>query len=93
MNKFAAAKTFKGAYHQNPDYTHWYGNAEVKLLLNDIKGEANRLRERGGQRQALSGENFDEKALEILQRRYKRGEINDEDYADKKKRILEQILD
>ena len=48
-NKYAAAKILNGAYHQNPDHTHWYGNAEMKLLLNDIKGEASRLRERGGQ--------------------------------------------
>jgi hypothetical protein len=93
LNKFAAAKTIKGAYHQNPDYTHWYGNAEVKLLLNDIKGEARRLRERGGQARMVSGEAFDEKALEVLRRRHQRGELSAEDYAEKKRQILEQILE
>ncbi len=92
LNKYAAAKTFKGAYHQNPDYTHWYGNAEVKLLLNDIRGEASRLRERGGQgRVGVNGE-MDEKALEVLQRRHQRGELGDSEYAEKKRLILEQIL-
>ena len=92
LNKYAAAKTFKGAYHQNPDYTHWYGNAEVKLLLNDIKGEARRLRERGGQARVTADDSQDEKALEVLQKRYKRGELSDEDYAEKKRQVLEQIL-
>ncbi|MDA8233541.1 MAG: hypothetical protein M0Z31_01795 [Clostridia bacterium] len=23
--------TYRGAYHVNPDYTHWYGNAELKM--------------------------------------------------------------
>ncbi len=92
MNKYAAAKTFKGAYHQNPDYTHWYGNAEVKLLLNDIKAEASRLRERGGQAGNPVTGAMDEKALEILQRRHQRGELDDAEYAEKKRLILEQIL-
>ncbi len=92
LNKFAAARTIKGAYHQNPDYTHWYGNAEVKLLLNDIKGEANRLRERGGGTRVSAGGALGEKALEVLKRRHARGELSEDDYADKKRQILEQIL-
>jgi len=92
LNKYAAAKTFKGAYHQNPDYTHWYGNAEVKLLLNDIKGEARRLRERGGLSAAGPDETLDEKAFDVLQKRHARGELNDADFAEKKRQILELIL-
>lgn len=92
MNKFAAAKTFKGAYHQNPDYTHWYGNAEVKLLLNDIRGEASRLRERGSRVQANPPDNADEKELEVLKRRHERGELGDLEYADKKRQVLKQML-
>lgn len=92
LNKYAAAKTIKGAYHQNPDYTHWYGNAEVKLLLNDIKGEANRLRERGGKTVGSQGGMQEEQALEVLQLRHQRGELSDEDYAKKKQQILEMIL-
>lgn len=93
MNKFAAAKTFKGAYHQNPDYTHWYGNAEVKLLLNDIKGEARRLRERKAKSGVLSKDTLDEEALEVLQRRHQRGELDNEDYKRKKQQVIEQILE
>ncbi|MCF6179325.1 MAG: SHOCT domain-containing protein [Geopsychrobacter sp.] len=95
LSKYAAAKTFKGAFHQNPDYTHWYGNAEVKLLLNDIRGEASRLRERGSQKRtetAPSEAGLDEKALEVLQKRHERGELSDADYAEKKRQVLEQIL-
>ncbi len=92
LNKYAAAKTFKGAYHQNPDYTHWYGNAEVKLLLNDIKGEANRLRERGVPVTISQEEPQYEMALEVLQRRHTRGELSAEDYAEKKRQVLELIL-
>jgi len=92
LNKYAAAKTFKGAYHQNPDYTHWYGNAEVKLLLNDIKGEASRLRERGGQVQLPQNAQQEEKVLEVLQNRFKRGELSGDEYAEKKRQVLEQIL-
>lgn len=92
MNKFASAKTFKGAFHQNPDYTHWYGNAEVKLLLNDIRGEASRLRQRAGQSSAGSGVDLDETALEVLQQRHQRNELSDEEYAEKKRQVLEQIL-
>jgi len=95
LNKFAAAKTFKGAYHQNPDYTHWYGNAEVKLLLNDIKGEARRLQERAGQGgQNLPTRNSDpEQTLEVLQRQYQRGERDADAYRKAKQQVLEEILE
>ncbi|MEK7829174.1 MAG: hypothetical protein AAB256_05245, partial [Deltaproteobacteria bacterium] len=36
--------TWKGAYHFSPDYTHWYGNAPMKLKLSRIKNEANQLK-------------------------------------------------
>jgi len=91
MNKFAAAKTFKGAYHQNPDYTHWYGNAEVKLLLNDIQGEARRLKERG-QIPASDDRPGEELTFEVLQKRHERGELSDAEYQEKKRQVLEQIL-
>jgi hypothetical protein len=48
MRKYALAQTTVGATHQNPATTHWYGNAELKMLLVDIESEASRLRERGG---------------------------------------------
>jgi len=47
MKKYDYARTVKGAYHQNPAYTHWYGNAELKMDLVDIRAEASRLRKAG----------------------------------------------
>lgn len=37
-------RTFQGAFHMNPDYLHWYGWAEMKKDLAEIKAEAERLR-------------------------------------------------
>jgi PKD repeat protein len=36
--------TFKGAYHINPDYSHWFGWSEVNQDLDLIKGEEAKLR-------------------------------------------------
>jgi hydroxylamine dehydrogenase len=30
-------RTFQGAFHANPDYTFWYGWAEMKAALTEIK--------------------------------------------------------
>ncbi|MCS7254319.1 MAG: multiheme c-type cytochrome [Armatimonadota bacterium] len=38
-------RTFQGAFHMNPDYLHWYGWAEMRKDLAEIKAEARRLRE------------------------------------------------
>ncbi len=37
-------RTFQGAFHMNPDYMHWYGWAEMKRDLAEIRHEAERLR-------------------------------------------------
>ncbi len=44
LAKFAHAITFKSAYHQSPDYTHWLGIARLKAGLEALKAEARRLR-------------------------------------------------
>jgi hypothetical protein len=42
-------RTFQGAFHMNPDYQHWYGWAEMKRDLAEIRSEAAALRrERAG---------------------------------------------
>ncbi len=38
-------RAFQGAFHMNPDYQHWYGWAEMKRDLVEIKAEAKALRE------------------------------------------------
>lgn len=37
-------RTFQGAFHANPDYMHWYGWAEMKRDLAEIREEAGKLR-------------------------------------------------
>jgi len=37
-------RTFQGAFHSNPDYMHWYGWAEMKRSLSEIREEAGKLR-------------------------------------------------
>ncbi len=37
-------RSFQGAFHMNPDYQHWYGWAEMKRDLAEIKEEASQLR-------------------------------------------------
>ncbi len=44
MYKFDVVHAWKGAYHFSPDWTHWFGNAPMKLKLSRIKNEANQLR-------------------------------------------------
>ena len=44
MYKFDLVHTWKGAYHFSPDWTHWYGNAPLKMSLIKIKNEADHLR-------------------------------------------------
>jgi len=41
-------RSFQGAFHMNPDYQHWYGWAELKRDLAEIKDEASRLRAEHG---------------------------------------------
>ncbi len=38
-------RAFQGAFHINPDYLHWYGWAEMRRDLAEIRAEAARLRE------------------------------------------------
>ena len=37
-------RNFQGAFHMNPDYQHWYGWAEMKRDLAEIRAEAKALR-------------------------------------------------
>ena len=96
MQKYSLAKTIKGAYHQNPAYTHWYGNAELKMDLVDIKAEARRL-ERAGQQPATPSEAASEqttaveKELANLKNKVDRGAISQEEYRQKKQQLLDEF--
>lgn len=95
MKKYDLAKTVKGAYHQNPAYTHWYGNAELKMDLIDIRSEASRLRRQGGAGAVApagsTGEDL-EKQLIILKKKFDRGAISAEEYGREKTRLLGRSL-
>lgn len=41
---FSALKSYKGAFHMSPDYSWWYGYADVLGHLATIRDEAGRLR-------------------------------------------------
>jgi len=97
MKKYDLAKTVKGAYHQNPAYTHWYGNAELKMDLTDIRAEANRLQARqpataGSERPATDQSAGVEKELEVLKNKFQRGAISEEAYLQEKQRLLKGYL-
>jgi len=95
MKKYDLAKTVKGAFHQNPAYTHWYGNAELKMTLVDIKAEAARLshaqqrpsepRGEGGVYPSLQEE------LQVLKRKHDRGAITAEEYSEGKQSLFEKL--
>lgn len=44
LYKYALIHAWKGAYHMNPDYAHWYGWAALNLQLEKIKAENRTLR-------------------------------------------------
>jgi hypothetical protein len=95
MKKYDYARTIKGAYHQNPSYTHWYGNAELKMDLVDIKAEASRLKKSGAKMPetgAVPNKNGAEEELRILQKKLDRGAISDEEYQREKKRVMDGFV-
>jgi hydroxylamine dehydrogenase len=94
MKKYDYAKTIKGAYHQNPAYTHWYGNAELKMDLVDIKGEASRLKKLGkvAKGEATFAADAPDERLRVLKKRLERGELSSEAYEREKSAILEEFV-
>jgi len=97
MKKYDLAKAVKGAYHQNPAYTHWYGNAELKLTLAEIEAEAallNRIAGRqadGAAKVEAGGLAAQEQRLQELKRRFERGGMSAEGYAEEKARVLDAL--
>jgi len=95
MKKFSLAKTVKGAYHQNPAYTHWYGNAELKMDLVDIRAEASRLRKAAEIPVAGTVENRGHSVdadLKLLKRRFDRGAISETEYEQAKNKLMQDYL-
>ena len=90
MKKYDYARTVKGAYHQSPAYAHWYGNAELKMDLVDIKSEASRLKERKRGAAVASPEDAEDQ-LKTLKNKFERGAISAEEYAKGKAEVLEKL--
>jgi len=100
LKQFFAPTAFKGALHQNPDYTHWYGNAPMKLMLSELRSDAavlrkidsigkrleNAVRAGGGGAQQEAGL---QQELRTLRDRYLKGELSAEDYGRQKDRVLD----
>jgi mono/diheme cytochrome c family protein len=95
MKKYDYARTIKGAYHQNPAYTHWYGNAELKMDLIDIKAEASRLKKSGArapESSVAADKSGAEEELKTLQKKRERGAISEVEYQREKKRVMEDFV-
>ena len=104
MKKFYYVMAYKGVFHQNPDYAHWYGNAPLKLALSEIKSEAallrelKRLKERVDnisemQNDAMKSESMTpggvlKAELRRLREQYLRGALSEEEYLNRKNEIL-----
>lgn len=101
MKQFHYMNTIKGAFHQNPDYTHWYGNAPMKLTLSEIKSEDALLRKMDILRKRLDnlshtrlinkGETGELKIkLRELNERKLRGELSERDHQGLKDQLLKE---
>lgn len=93
MKKYDLAKAVKGAYHQNPAYAHWYGNAELKMDLIDIRAEASRLRQRAiATPTVVPDSNREvETELRVLKEKFERGALSAEEYARQKSQVLKRL--
>ncbi|PLX95364.1 MAG: hypothetical protein C0621_03810 [Desulfuromonas sp.] len=92
MKKYDLAKTVKGAYHQNPAYTHWIGNAELKMDLVDIKSEAQRLQKTQVLPVAAPDPTANlERELQTIKNRFDRGALSREEYDRQRNALLETL--
>lgn len=101
MKKFYAPTSYKGAFHQNPDYAHWYGNAPLKLTLSEIKSEAALLRRvdalgkrldnlgAGAGEGSAEFEDVKRELRELNEQRLK-AEISEQEYQKRKNIILDE---
>ncbi len=101
MKMFYAATAYKGAFHQNPDYAHWYGNAPLKLTLSEIKSEAALLRkvdalskrlDNLGPKAGEANEQFKDIVgkLRALNEQRLKAEISEQEYQKRKNMILDE---
>jgi hypothetical protein len=106
MKMFHYMSAFKGAFHQNADYSHWFGNAPLKLALSEIKSEAAALRQvstlqmrvdnmgRAGFGNAPGAKGEAERLkedLRALKERFLKKELSKKEYRLQKKRLLDAM--
>jgi len=98
MKKFDYVTTYKGAFHQSPDYTHWYGNSFLKLDLAEIRGTAARLRREAALRTEVhrlaaaptDGYARVKAALAVLDRLRADGVVDGEEYRRRRDAVLDR---
>lgn len=101
MKAFYAISAYKGVFHQNPDYAHWYGNAPMKLALSEIKSEAALLRkveaikkrvDNLGAMNAVGKAEIDDikQQLRTLNERRLKGELSEQEYEKMKGQLLDE---
>jgi hypothetical protein len=97
MMMFNYMSSFKGAFHQSPDYSHWFGNAPLKLALSELKSEAALLRKTNSIQKRLdnlpppsSSEGELKSKLRELKDSYLKGEIAEEEYDSRKRAFLDE---
>ncbi len=105
MKKYYYIITYKGVFHQNPDYAHWYGNAPLKLALSEIKSEAGMLRDlkrleqridnlsamgaEGSSKTETEGESL-KAELRQLRELYLRKDLSGDEYEKRRKEIMKR---
>lgn len=106
MKKFYYVMAYKGVFHQNPDYAHWYGNAPLKLALSEIKSGAALLRElknlkervdilsASGETAVRGGQPSEtgglKRNLARLRELYLRGDLSEAEYTKRKNDLLDR---
>jgi hydroxylamine dehydrogenase len=100
MKTFYAPTTYKGAFHQNPDFAHWYGNAPLKLTLSEIRSEALLLRQVDALKKRLDNlgpagrddqgrfSDIKNRVRELNEKRLK-GELSEQEFQKKKNGLLD----
>jgi hypothetical protein len=106
MKKFYYIITYKGVFHQNPDYAHWYGNAPLKLALSEIRSASIKLREIKLLQERVdnlskmgfeemkpglsSGEQTLKNELRQLRERYLKGDLTEQELNEKRNDLLDK---